>query len=127
MKREPPRHVVAALRSQVCPEIGLEWDEESCCWHFTYEGRRQSCVLTHPDGELMLSLDGYTDAIVALAQQSDAYQDFGERRKAMRRSVEQARQNGRNARRHVLADLRSPAKDRARFERFGPRVFSFGQ
>jgi len=126
MDREAPSTVVRALRAQVSPELGLVWDEVDCVWRFTYEGRVLALVLTHDDGSPMLSLDGYTDAVVRLAQRSDAYQDFGERRKRLRRSVAELRGTARAQRRGRLEDLRPEARDRARLSRFGTRPFVSG-
>jgi hypothetical protein len=126
MDREAPSTVVRALRAQVSPELGVVWDEVDCVWRFTYEGRTLALVLTHDDGTPMLSLDGYTDAVVRLAQRSDAYQDFGERRKRLRRSVAELRDTARAQRRGRLEDLRPEARDRARLSRCGPRPFITG-
>lgn len=123
MKRSAPTHVLAALRRSVCPEIGVEWDEEGCLWRFTYEGRPQSAALVHADGKPMLSLDGYADEIVRLAQAGDNFRDYGERRRRIQASAGRIRSAAKARRREALADLTPQARDRMRFERFGPRPF----
>jgi hypothetical protein len=124
MTRNPPKHVVAALQTQVCPDLSVMWDEYDQTWHFTYFGKRQSSSLAQADGSVMLSLDGYTEAIVSLAHRSDQYRHFGASRKSIRGSRARTKRSAEAARLNHMRELRSPAKDRARFQRTGPKLIS---
>lgn len=89
MRHAPPQ-VLETLRS-IWPEIGLEWDPQKHLWQVTVRGLRQHMALMHRDGRPMLSLDGYTDEIVAQLHQADNHRDSGDRLKAMDRAPAQRR------------------------------------
>jgi len=71
--REPPRHVVKALR-QYDVRTTVVWDREYTGWRLVYNGEPQQFILEHRDGTPMLEL--VADELLDIVNLCDMYKHF---------------------------------------------------
>lgn len=119
--REAPEHVIRALRAED-PALEVRWSSESGMWQLRHRGRTV-CALRHGDGTPMLSLDGYTDEIVALVQRSDNRRDGPERLRRFMRGERERQAAGEQQRKIAEEATRREAEKVGRVWENGPRPF----